>query len=147
MKYLTRIATRVLTLAVVGWFGTALTPAHATLAQTGVCPDVSGVSAQGGGGHGSATECNLLITFGTGGSISTSTGLQSNYESIEDALIGVANNSGHVLNSFNISGSNIFGFEQDGINAYVTVLNGGTSPKVAGNPDTTGYGGPLAYFT
>ncbi|APZ42503.1 hypothetical protein BW247_04870 [Acidihalobacter ferrooxydans] len=57
-------------------------------------------------------------------------------------MIGVTNNSGSTLNSFNISGSNIFGFDRDGIDGYVV-----PNPKVAGNPDTTGYGGPIAYFT
>lgn len=133
MKYLTRFATRALTLAIAGWLGTALiTPAHATLAQTGVCP-LAGV----------ATDCNLLITFASNGSISTSAGPQSNYDGADDSLIGVLNNSGHDLASFNISGSNIFGFEADGINGFVS----GGSPQVTGNPDTTGYGGPLAYFT
>ena len=129
MKCLTRIATRVTTLAIAGWLGTAVTPAHATLAQAGVCP-AAGV----------ATDCNLLVTFGPGGSISTSTGPQTNYDRVEDALIGVVNNSGHNLASFFISGSFIFGFDGDGINTYV-------APPSTGNPDTTGYGGPLAYFT
>ena len=67
-------------------------------------------------------------------------GAAGNYDGADDALIGVVNNSGHVLASFNVSGSNIFGFEGDGINTY------GASPST-GNPDTTGYGGPLGYFT
>ncbi len=129
MKFFTKFATRAMTLAIAGWLGTAVTPAQATLAQLGVCPSA-----------GSASDCNLLLTFGSGGSIATSTGPQTNYDGGDDALIGVLNNSGQVLNSFNISGYNLFGFEGDGINAYVT-------PPVTGNPDNTGYGGPLAYFT
>jgi hypothetical protein len=147
MKYLTKLTASAMTLAIAGWFGLAATPAYATLAQTGVCPSVIGAPSLGGGGVGSASDCNLLITFGPNGGISTSTGPQTNYESIEDALIGVVNNSGHTLNSFNISGPNIFGFEADGIDRYVAAVNGGVSPQVAGNPDTTGYGGPLGYFT
>jgi hypothetical protein len=34
------------------------TPAQATLAQTGVCPSDLGHSPAGGGGTGSATDCN-----------------------------------------------------------------------------------------
>lgn len=148
MGYLKKIMTGAVVLAAAAWCAGAATVANATpLSVTGVCPDVSGVSAQGGGGAGSATDCNLLITFGLGGSITTETGPQTTYESIEDALIGVVNNSGNTLSSFNISGSNIFGFDGDGIDLYVAALNGGTSPEVAGNPDTTGYGGPLGYFT
>jgi len=133
MKNLTRIATRAMTLAIAGWLGTAVIPAHAALTQTGVCPDVTP--------SGNATDCNLLITFGPGGSISTSTGPQTNYDGIEDALIGVVNNSGNVLTSFNVSGSNIFGFDGDGIDGFVV------GAPITGNPDTTGYGGPLGYFT
>lgn len=133
MKNSTRFATSTLALAMAGWLGTALvTPAHATLTQTGVCPAA-----------GSATDCNLLITFASDGSVSTSTGPQANYDGVEDALVGVVNNSGHTLASFNLSGPNIFGFDGDGIDGFVA----GGSPQVAGNPDTTGYGGPLAYFT
>lgn len=133
MKNLTRFATRLSTLAIAGWLGTALiTPAHATLTPPGVCP-AAGV----------ATDCNLLITFAANGSISTQNGPQTTYDGIEDALIGVVNNSGHTLTSFNISspGVPLFGFDGDGIDGFVPV-----SP-VPGNPDTTGYGGALAFFT
>lgn len=133
MKKSTRFVKNALILVVAGWLGTALiTPAHATLTQTGVCPAA-----------GFASDCNLLITFASDGSYSTSYGPQSNYDGSEDALIGVVNNSGHALTSFNVSGSNIFGFDGDGIDNYIV----GGSPQVTGNPDTTGYGGPLGYFT
>jgi len=110
-------------------------------AQGGVCPSVVGAPATGGGGIGTASDCNLTITFGANGAISTATGpgLQTNYESNEDALIGVINNSGHTLSSFNISGANIFAFETDGIDAYV-----GIPPNAS---DTSNYGGPLGFFT
>ena len=64
------------------------TPAQATLAQTGVCPSDLGHNPEGGGGVGSATDCNALITFGASGAISTSFGPQVNYDSTDDALIG-----------------------------------------------------------
>jgi hypothetical protein len=47
-------------------------PAQATLAQTGVCPSDLGHAPEGGGGSGSATDCNGLITFGANNAISTS---------------------------------------------------------------------------
>ncbi len=133
MKNLSRIATRAMTLAIAGWLGTAAIPAHAALTQSGVCP-AAGV----------ATDCNLLVIFGSGGSISTSTGPQTNYDGVEDALIGVVNNSGKVLTSFNVSGSGsipLFGFDGDGIDGHVV------GAPITGNPDTSGYGGPLGYFT
>ena len=99
------------------------------LAQAGVCPSA-----------GSAPDCNLLISFNADGSITTS-GPGGNYDSSDDALIGVLNNTGHTISSFNLSGSNIFGFEGDGINGYL-------SPAISNNAmDNTGYGGPNAYFT
>jgi hypothetical protein len=121
------------------------TPAHATLAQTGVCPSDLGHDPAGGGGTGSATDCNGLITFGANGSISTSFGPQTNYESNDDALIGIVNNSGGTLTSFKLTCTNgCFGFEGDGIDVYQGT-GSGSIPNNAN--DTTGYGGPLAYFT
>lgn len=141
MRYVRKILTSVALSAVAVWGAGVAPVADATpLSVSGVCPDVSGAPAYGGGGTGTATDCNLLITFGAGGSITTELGPQTNYEANEDALIGVINNTGGKLFSFNISGSNIFGFENDGIDHYA-----GISP-VSGNPDTTGYGGSLGYF-
>lgn len=112
-------------------------------AAVGTCPNVLGHASVGSGGAGSATDCNLQIVFGTNNGITTQMGPQTNYESNEDALIGVVNNSGGALNSFNISGTNIFRFEggnrTDGIDGYANILNNAR--------DTTGYGGPMAYFT
>jgi PEP-CTERM motif len=120
-------------------------PAQATLAQTGVCPSDLGHNSEGGGGAGSATDCNALITFGASGAISTSFGPQVNYDSTDDALIGIANNSGGTLTSFNLTCTNdCFGFDGDGIDFY----QGHGSGSIPFNAnDTTGYGGPLAFFT
>ena len=142
------------------WAAFAAAPADASayngaVGTSCVCPDVTNANGPNGNGTGSASDCNLFITFGANGAITTS-GLGGDYEGQEDALIGVINNSGFVLTSFNISGNNIFGFETDGIDTYVnnTTANGGAGyatkdwyPLVTGNPDTTGYGGPQGYFT
>jgi hypothetical protein len=104
-----------------------------------VCPSTLGLPGNGLGGTGNATDCNLFITFNANGSIVTTNGPQAMYDGIEDALIGVVNNSGSTLSGFNISGSGIFGFDGDGINTYTGVTN------TAG--DTTGYGGASAWFT
>jgi hypothetical protein len=120
-------------------------PAQATLAQTGVCPSDLGHVPEGGGGTGSATDCNGLITFGANNSISTSFGPQTNYDNIEDALIGIVNNSGGTLTTFNLTCTNgCFGFDGDGIDLYQGT-GSGTIPNNA--QDTTGYGGPLVFFT
>ena len=121
------------------------TPAQATLAQTGVCPSDLGHVGEGGGGVGNATDCNRLITFGPGGSISTSFGPQTDYDSVDDAYIGIANNSGSTLTSFMLTCTNgCFGFDGDGIDFYQGT-GSGTIPNNAN--DTTGYGGPKVFFT
>ena len=120
-------------------------------AFAGICPTTSGLPAYGGGGAGSATACNMVITFNSNGSISTTFGPQSTYDSIDDALIGIVNNSGHALTSINLSGNNIFGFDGDGVDGYT-----GT-PNLAAGMSSSGfyqyeygvdqYGGSDAYFT
>lgn len=58
----------------------------------------------------------------------------------DDTYIGVTNNSGAKIGSINISSTSnpIFGFDSDGIDTF----GAGSNAK-----DTTGYGGPQAYFT
>ncbi len=86
--------------------------------------------------------CNLEITFAANGSIMTAipAGASGTYDGIEDALIGVINNSSSAITGFHLVGSNIGGFDSDGIDVYIA------GNPVAGNPDTTGYGGPLGFF-
>jgi hypothetical protein len=87
--------------------------------------------------------CNLTITFKANGAITTNiqAGATTNYDGTEDALIGVVNNSGHTITSFNISGGNIFGFDGDGINAIRGLANN------ANDSSFGGYGGPDGFFT
>ncbi len=87
--------------------------------------------------------CNSVVTVGPGGSLSVAAGLSATpYDSDDDNLVGVINNSGAVVTSFTLTGSGngggLFVFDSDGIDKYVTGSN---------TTDTTGYGGPLAYFT
>jgi PEP-CTERM motif len=136
----------------------AASPASAALVYgtSGVCPATQVGTVQHsahGGGLGDATDCNAFITFGANGSIKTTAGTGTNYESIEDALFGVVNNTKHAITSFQLTstGSTIFGFDGDGIDFYTFDDAGGLHEAnigpVAGNPDTTGYGGLNAYFT
>ncbi len=121
----------------------ALTAGQAQAAWDGTltangCPDTTTLLSHGGAANGTASDCNLIVTFGPHGVIST-TGPGGNYDGSEDALVGVHNMSGHTINSFSISGSFIFGFDGDGINAYLGIANNAS--------DTSGYGGPQAFFT
>jgi hypothetical protein len=99
----------------------------------GVCPAV-----------GFATGCNVLIVFNADGSVSTSNGSSAFHYDIFDTLVGVVNDTANTILSINLSaGQNIFGFTGNGIDGY-----GGDGITPAGNnPDTTGYGGPDAYFS
>jgi hypothetical protein len=85
----------------------------------------------------------FIITIGSGGlSVSSGPGFgQGPYDGSDDTYIGVVNSSGVTANSFFLSStSNIFGFDSDGIDSY-------GAPEDPGNPDASGYGGPITYFT
>jgi hypothetical protein len=93
---------------------------------------------------GFATDCNIVLTIGPGGTLTSSAGASSSstYDGSDDVLVGLVNNSGTAISSVNLSapGIDIFGFDGDGIDTFGSV-------EMASNPDTTGYGGPDAYFT
>lgn len=138
-------------LAMAGLVSLPGSPANAApLLYTGVCPSTTAQTVgQGGGGVGNATDCNLLIVFGPGGTITTYQGPQTMYESIDDALIGVVNNSGAPLSSFGLSAApGTFGFDGDGIDGYVNGTSGipiNSLDAGSGGFDF-GYGGPLIFF-
>ena len=129
-------------LALAGLLFVAPAEAVLTMGPSGICPQTIGHAAVGTAGVGNATDCNLFITFNADGSITTTPGPQATYESIEDALIGVTNNTGTAITAFHLSGTGIGGFDGDGINVYT---NGGNIPNNVN--DTTGYGGLQAWFT
>lgn len=108
-----------------------------TLTANG-CPDTTTLTSHGGAQDGTAADCNFIITFNSNGTVSYS-GTGGNYDGSDDALVGVHNMSGHTINSFALSGSNIYGFENDGINVYLGIANNAMDPS--------GYGGPQAFFT
>ena len=121
-------------------------------AFSGPCPLLSGNSGPEGPTSGNAAVCNLTITFNSNGSIATS-GPGGAYEGNDDALIGVVNNSGHTISSFNLKGAGIFGFDGDGIDTYIDNQNpipyyaGGPTANVPNAADSSGYGGPQGFFT
>ncbi len=99
------------------------------LTYNGVCPSTSGHSIEGTAGVGNATDCNLLIVFGPGGAITTTGTMAGTYETIDDSLIGVVNNSGQTLLNFTLSGpGDPFAFDIDGIDVYVCVPSDCSSP-------------------
>jgi hypothetical protein len=64
---------------------------------------------------------------------------QGPYDGVDDTLVGIVNDSAKPVTSVALSSdSDIFGFDGDGIDTYGAPGN---------SHDTTGYGGPDAYFT
>jgi hypothetical protein len=82
----------------------------------------------------------LTLTLGGGNTVTITSSGQGPYDSSDDTYVGVINNSGSSVNSLFLKSKSqpIFGFDSDGINTYGAPGNG---------TDTTGYGGPNAYFT
>jgi PEP-CTERM motif-containing protein len=109
-------------------------------AQATVCPAVGSDS-----GPGNPTNCGALITFNANGSVTTTLTGNPPYDGIEDTSVGVINNSSSPVTSIALtqtgSGTPIFSFDGDGIDTFIS------GAPAAGNPDTTGYGGPHGFFT
>jgi hypothetical protein len=90
--------------------------------------------------------CNTVIVINSIGSPTIYDNLALNnhpYDGIEDSLVGVQNNSGQVINVLPLAGTNIFGFDGDGICApgYPTALHSCSWDH------PTGYEGPNTSFT
>ncbi len=87
---------------------------------------------------GNDTGCGIVITITNQGATVSTTG-QGPYDGIDDTLVGVVNNSTLPVSSLELQSSfDIFGFDGDGIETFGIAGN---------NRDSTGYGGPNAYFT
>ena len=90
---------------------------------------------------GADTNCGVIITVNPNLSLSITKTGQGPYDSSDDTLVGILNNSTGTINSVNLSGSaDIFNFEGDGI-------SGGFYGAPGNSQDNTGYGGPATYFT
>lgn len=102
-----------------------VTAASAQTTQICPLPPFSTFSVAAGNGAyeadvaGGANDCNIIITFGPNGSISTSTtgDAADPYDGQEDQLVGVVNNSGNTITQIFLKnpGTPIFGFDGDGI--------------------------------
>jgi len=102
---------------------------------------------------GANTGCGVLITFNADGSVSTQLGtkadnttLQGPYDGVEDALVGVQNNTSAVISSLNITGSGIFGFDGDGICTFAFTGSGYCSASQKNGIDPGDYQGPTSTF-
>jgi hypothetical protein len=109
--------------------------ASAAVAATAL---VAASAAQAWPAFGADSQPGVIITFTNGGAVSSVTG-QGPYDSVEDTYVGIVNNSSNTITSINLtSAQDIGGFDGDGIDTYGAFGNA---------IDTTGYGGPQAFFT
>lgn len=114
---------------------TSTLPANVTAAQiAAICPAI-----------GNDSECGAVIIIGSSGETIYYTG-QGPYDGREDTLVGVLNQSGSPVSSIDLSSNlDIMNFDNDGITTYTIT---GTTTTVGGNSmDSSGYGGPNAYYT
>jgi hypothetical protein len=134
-------------------------PAFATpTSSTQTCAIITGGNAGGGGGvsgtytgdqTGQANEgCNVLITFNSNGSITTTNpNAATSYDNgNDDNMVGIVNNSGHAITSINLNGgagSDIFDFDGDGACDPTWTFSasgaGGSSPCTGASASINGY--------
>jgi hypothetical protein len=87
-----------------------------------------------------ATDCTTLITVGSSGLNVVAGPGGANYDGSDDQLVGFTNNTSSTISSLTLNGngSDIFGFDGDGIDTFGAPSN---------SKDDTGYGGQFSYFT
>lgn len=102
---------------------------------------------------GFADGCSILFTFNPGGGVTVATdpSIQP-YDGVEDALVGVQNNSSATVTSLQLSAAtDIFGFDADGAGEPGTGClgrSGAPHPCFSGGPfGPTGYEGPGTSFS
>ena len=90
---------------------------------------------------------SILITLNPNGTLSTTTNSNPPFDGVEDAYVGVINNSTNlILNSLNLTGSSIFAFDGDGIGTNPNPTSGLPGPP--GGPfGPAGYEGPGTLFS
>lgn len=115
--------------ALAGAAALAMGSAASAAADPTICPDLTATGATTAG-------CSIVITIQADNSILIeSTGIGP-FDGSEDSLVGVLNLSSTPLTSLALTGSDIFGFDGDGLAAF----GGGTFGP-------TGYEGPNTSFT
>jgi len=121
---------------------------NASATPTNPCPS-STLSGTSGAYTSAGGLCNVVITFNSDGSITTTIPNNQPYDGVEDTLIGVVNNSGSAITAINLSSASLtlFGFDGDGAceGSYVALAAcGAFRPTGAAGAD---YAGPDVSFS
>ena len=128
-------------------WGFLLLALGSSMAMAGtVCPAASGTNPFPHPPDPTATGCNVVITIASNGTLSSSIKDATPYESSEDVLVGVVNNSSSTVGSLNLSGTGIFGFDGDGICIYTFVGSSYCTTSQTGGTDPGDYAGPGVTF-
>jgi hypothetical protein len=122
--------------------------AGAALASAGsICPAGASPTPFAYNPDNAATGCNVVITIGAGGTITSSIKDNGPYDGSEDVLIGVVNNSGISIGSLQLTGNGLFGFDGDGMCTYTFVGSSYCSASQKAGTDPGDYSGPGNTFS
>jgi len=123
-----------------------ITLGSAVASAGSICPAGNGANPFPHNPDNAATGCNIVITINPGGSLSSSVKDGTPYETSEDVLVGVVNNSGGTVSSLQLTGNDIFGFDGDGICTFTFVGSGYCTPSQIAANDPQDYAGPTTTF-
>jgi hypothetical protein len=115
-----------------------------------ICPAGTGAKPFSHNPDNAATGCNVVITINANGSVTTTVTDPTPYESSDDTLVGVVNNSSTPVGSLTLMGSAssaIFGLEMDGICTFTFVGSGYCNASQIAGTDPQDYYGPTSTFT
>jgi hypothetical protein len=112
-----------------------------------ICPAGNGANPFPHSPDNAATGCNVIITVNANGSVTVTEPDAAAYESSEDVLVGVVNNTGASLSSLTITGTGIFGFDGDGICIYTFVGSSYCTAAQMSGTDPGDYQGPTSTFS
>jgi hypothetical protein len=111
-----------------------------------ICPAGSGANPFPHSPDAAATGCNVVITINADRSTTVTLNDAQPYESSEDVMVGVKNNSSSNVPNISLTGSNIFGLEGDGICTYTFVGSTYCSASQLAGTDPGDYYGPNTTF-
>ena len=112
-----------------------------------ICPGAGGTGTTPYAPDNAASGCNTVITISSAGTLSVAVPDSHPYDSSEDTLVGVVNNSSNTITQLTLSGSDIFGFDGDGICTFAFAGNSFCSASARGGADPEDYQGPTSTFT